>query len=191
MSAPHDHHFIPAFYLRQWCDPTKNDKLIEYSIPHGKLISKPVGPRATGFERDLYAFPELPPDQAQYIEQWFFDYADLVAADALRMLLSGNHQWISETRSAWSRFVIGVHLRHPDAIPELWAAARALWANNAEELQRRYELIRQPGDPATFDVHIANTDPSYTSQGRAHCRHQNGRQRDRRRSRQSYDLGCH
>ena len=33
MSAPHDHHFIPAFYLRQWCDPTKNDKLIEYSIP--------------------------------------------------------------------------------------------------------------------------------------------------------------
>ena len=22
MSAPHDHHFIPAFYLGQWCAPT-------------------------------------------------------------------------------------------------------------------------------------------------------------------------
>jgi hypothetical protein len=46
MSIPRDHHFIPAFYLRQWCDHT--GKLIEYTIKHGKLISKPVGPSATG-----------------------------------------------------------------------------------------------------------------------------------------------
>jgi hypothetical protein len=57
MSIPRDHHFIPAFYLRQWCDHTV--KLIEYTIKHGKLISKPVGPNATGYEFDLYAFPEL------------------------------------------------------------------------------------------------------------------------------------
>jgi len=157
-----NHHFIPAFYLGQWCKDPADDasKLIEYSMPYGnKLMQKSVGPRATGFQRDLYAFPELPPDRAQFIEQQFFDYADRVAADALQMLLTGDDRWTSETRSAWSRFVVGIHLRHPDAIPELRAAARTLWAGDGEEYQREYELIRQPGDPATFDERIAQIDP--------------------------------
>ena len=50
--------------------------LTHTTIPYpGKLVAKLVGRRATGFERDLYAFPELPPDKAQFIEQQFFDYA--------------------------------------------------------------------------------------------------------------------
>jgi hypothetical protein len=162
MSTPHDHHFIPAFYLGKWCaDPTDDSsKLVEYSIPYrDKLIAKPVGRRARGFERDLYAFPELPPDQAQAIEQRFFDYADRVASAALQKLLAGDNRWTSEMRSAWSRFVIGVHLRHPDAISELRAAARAAWSSNGEEFQREYELIREPDDPPTFDERIAKIDP--------------------------------
>jgi hypothetical protein len=39
------HHFIPAFYLRQWHGP--DDKLIEYTIKHGKLIPKPVTYQST------------------------------------------------------------------------------------------------------------------------------------------------
>lgn len=39
MSIPRDHHFIPAFYLRQWCGA--GDKLVEYTIKHRKLIPKP------------------------------------------------------------------------------------------------------------------------------------------------------
>lgn len=105
-------HFIPAFSLAEWCDPGSDDKLLEYSIEHGKVVSKRAGPRATGFQRDLYAFPKLPPDQAQFIERRFFDYADRVASNALQMLLVGDNRWTSETRSAWSRFVIGVHLRY-------------------------------------------------------------------------------
>jgi hypothetical protein len=162
MSIPHDHHFIPAFYLGQWCeDPTDDaSKLVEYSIPYGNnLIAKRVGRRATGYQRDLYAFPELPLHQTQFIEQKFFDYADRVAADALQMLLTGNNRWTSETRSAWSRFVIGIHLRHPDAIPELRAAARAIWESNGEQFQRQYELIREPDDPPTFDERITKIDP--------------------------------
>jgi Protein of unknown function (DUF4238) len=158
MSAPHDHHFIPAFYLGQWCD-SQDDKLTEYSIKNCNFIAKRVGRKATGFQRDLYAFPELPHDQAQFIEQQFFDYADRVASNALQMLLTGDNRWTSETRSAWSRFVIGVHLRHPDAIPELRTAARSIWSSNGEEIQRRYELIREPSDPATFDERVAKIDP--------------------------------
>ena len=62
-----DHHFIPAFLLAQWVGA--NGKLIEYTKKAGKLIAKRVGPKATGFERELYSFPELPTDAAQFLEQ--------------------------------------------------------------------------------------------------------------------------
>jgi hypothetical protein len=158
MSIPHDHHFIPAFYLRQWCGHT--GKLIEYTIKHGKLIPKPVGPDATGYEFDLYAFPELPLDQSQFIEQKFFDYADRTASDALRLHLTSNAAgWTPKLICAWSRFVIALYLRHPDTMPELRAAAKALWEGSGEAQQRQYELIKQPGDPDTFDEYLARRDP--------------------------------
>jgi hypothetical protein len=47
MNAPRDHHFIPAFYLKQWV--AGSGKLVEYSRKGGKLISKRVGPRSTGW----------------------------------------------------------------------------------------------------------------------------------------------
>jgi len=158
MNAPRDHHFIPAFYLKGWTAP--DGKLVEYAKKGSKLIAKPVGPRATGFERDLYAFPELPRDQAQFMEQVFFAYADQKASDALdNHLGQATHQWTSELVSAWSRFVIGVHLRHPDAMPELRTAAQSIWASSGDEFQERYEKLRQPGDPVTFDEMLKQRDP--------------------------------
>lgn len=156
MSIPHDHHFVPAFYLRQWCD--SSGKLIEYTIKHRNLIAKPVGPDATGFEFDLYAFPELPPDQSQFIEQKFFDYADRTASDALQLHLTGRNGWTRELTSAWSRFVIALYLRHPDAMPELRAAAKNIWEYTGEDAKRRYDQMRQPEDPATYNEYLASCD---------------------------------
>jgi len=157
MNAPRDHHFIPAFYLKQWVDGS--GKLVEYSRKGGKLIPKPVGPRSTGFERDLYAFPELPAATAQYMEQVFFAYADQKASDALDLHLGlSSLQWTRELLSAWSRFVIGIHLRHPDAMPEMRAATEKIWSASGEDYQARYEGVRKPGDPATFDEYLALRD---------------------------------
>lgn len=158
MSQPRNHHFLPVFYLEQWA--VSGGKLVEYSIKNKKLISKPVGPAATGFQRDLYAFSDLPPDQAQHIERVFFDYADRVASQALQKhLASDKRPWSSELRSAWSRFVIGLHLRHPDAIAELRAASKASWDQNHDESQRAYEELRKPDDPPTFEQYIEKNFP--------------------------------
>lgn len=160
MNPPRDHHFIPAFYLKQWAVPLSSGKLIEYTRKGGKLIPKPIGPGSTGFERDLYAFPELPPDAAQFIEQVFFQYADQKASDALDNHLGiQSLPWTSELVSAWSRFVIAVHLRHPDAMPELRAAAAAIWTASGADCQARYDASRQPTDPPTFDEYLALRDP--------------------------------
>lgn len=166
MDLPRDHHFVPAFYLKQWCNPATG-KLVEYAIKRGKLIPKPVGPNATGYEFDLYAFPELPREYSHYVEEKFFNYADRTAADALQLHLSGyTGPWTSELRSAWSRFVMALHLRHPDAMPELRAAAQRIWDGSGEDSQHEYERIRQPGDPATFDEYIAKMDPHIPAKAR-------------------------
>ena len=80
MSIPRKHHFIPVFYLKQWAT---GGKLIEYAKKRGRFIWKSVGLDATGFQRDLYSFPELPSPDAQHIEKVFLNYADQKAAHAL------------------------------------------------------------------------------------------------------------
>ena len=158
-NAPRDHHFIPVFYLKQWVNPVSK-KLIEYSIKHGKFIAKPVGPRGTGFETDLYSFPELPPNLAQYVEAEFFKFADDKAAIALQKHLRGETGgWTNELISAWSRFLIGMHLRHPDAMKELRPAAVSIWKNSGPKFQEQYEAIRKPEDPPTFDEKLQTLDP--------------------------------
>jgi hypothetical protein len=158
MNAPVDHHFIPAFYLSQWVG--QNGKLIEYTIKHDKLVPKPVGPRSTGYESHLYSFPELPPESAQFIEDEFFRYADQNASLALDIHLGKSTRvWTNELISAWSRFVIAIRLRHPDAMPELRAGAISIWNGSSDAYQTEYERIRTPADPPTFDERIAQMDP--------------------------------
>lgn len=156
---PRYHHFIPAFYLRQWIG--RDGKLIEYSQKAGKLIAKSVGPDSTGFEFDLYAFNDLPGADSQFLEQKFFDYADREANKALQNHLSGapREAWTPVLISAWSRFLLGIHLRHPDAMPELRDAAQAIWHGSGDGAQANYEKLKLPDDPPTLDEFMAKRDP--------------------------------
>jgi Protein of unknown function (DUF4238) len=158
MSEPRDHHFIPAFYLRQWA--TSNNLLCEFSRAHGSLHVKRVGPRGTAFETDLYAFPDLSPKDAHFLEKKFFGYSDQAAAQALEIHLGNSHRsWTAELVTGWSRFLIGIHLRHPDAMPELRAGARMAWDKSGEEHQTDYEKIRKDCDPLLFDDYLSAEDP--------------------------------
>jgi Protein of unknown function (DUF4238) len=158
MSTPRDHHFIPAFFLRKWAGA--NGKLVEYTRKHDKLIARPVGPHSTGYELDLYAFNELPPEVRQYVEQRFFNYADNAAASVLEQHLAGSRgPWPSKELSAWSRFLIGILLRHPDAMPELRAGAQSIWDGSGQAFQVAYKAARKPDDPETFDEFLEKRDP--------------------------------
>src|SRR5262249_45991776 len=145
-NKPRDHHFVPVFYLKQWASSTTG-KVIEYSVKHGNFVAKPVGPKSTGFETDLYAFPELPPDIAQHVEEQFLAKADNEAALALQRFVSWDHSpWSGEMRVAWARFIMHLILRHPDAVAEMRAASKMAWDERDPETQRRYEEIRKPDD---------------------------------------------
>jgi hypothetical protein len=161
MSIPRDHHFIPVFYLKQWCNPATK-KLVEYSKKHGKFLTKHVGPRGTGFQTDLYSFPELPPDQAQHLEKVFLQYTDDTAARALAFHLNPPKEpgkWTAELVNGWSRFLLSLHVRHPDVMVEIREALKQIWIKSGEKSQQDYEQIKKPDDPPTFDEYIAKVDP--------------------------------
>jgi hypothetical protein len=158
MNIPKDHHFIPAFYLKQWVGVDR--KLEQFSKPHKSVVARRLSPDATGYQTGLYAFPELPPEQAQFLESEYFQYADDMGFEALQAHLAGRPlPWPNELVSAWSRFVVGVHLRHPDAMAELRAGAKAEWDHSGVPAQAEYEKIKKPDDPSNLDEYLAKMDP--------------------------------
>jgi hypothetical protein len=157
VSTPRDHHFIPAFYLQRW--HASNGKLIEYSLKNTKLISKTVSARATGYERDLYTFPDLPSETRQILESQFFNQTDFLASKALSNLYTGNVQWDSELRTAWSRFLLNFRVRHPDPLKELRAHISVIWNRADPHYEAAYAKARGPEDPATLVDYTASLGP--------------------------------
>jgi hypothetical protein len=83
------------------------------------------------------------------------------ASDALDIHLGiAAFPWTSELLSAWSRFVIALHLRHPDAMPEMRDAVQKIWNASGADYQARYEAVRKPTDPPTFDEYLVLRDPA-------------------------------
>jgi hypothetical protein len=153
MSQPYDHHFIPVFYLKRWTD---KGLLYEFKkVCTGRIVNRRVGPKGTGFERHLYTFDDLPGETAQWLEAAFLKGTDHLASQALQKLLAGDHSpWSVELRSAWSRFVFQLLMRHPHPFSEIRAAATENWLRADADTHREYERLRTPDMPATFDGYI-------------------------------------
>ncbi len=111
-----------------------------------------MGPKATGFQRDLYSFLDCPPEIAQYLESIFLQRTDSLASLALVKLLAGNAEpWTPELRSAWSRFAINFLIRHPHPFAEIKAVTHDGWLQPDDVTQQEYERLRQPEDPPRFE----------------------------------------
>lgn len=112
MSIPKKHHFLPEFFLKQWCD-RETGKLFHFHIPYrDKLISEPRYPSQVGFEEFLYSIKDLPVEKAQTVEQIFFSKVDNDGSIALNKLLTQktlcpNHE------KMWINFITTLIARMP------------------------------------------------------------------------------
>lgn len=152
MNVPRDRHFIPAFYLKRW---TTGGKLIEFSMLRGKVVSKSVGSRGTGYERDLYSFPDLPEATHQILESKFFNKTDDLAHRALCLLESGREVDAADLRSAWSRFILNLKPRHPDPFAEMRIHIRDGWMRSDAPIEEAYAAARPAGYPDTFELFVS------------------------------------
>jgi hypothetical protein len=153
------HHYIPVFYTKRWAGT--DGRLCEYSRPYRQTKPRRVHPDATGYVRGLYTIPGVPPEIAEHLERRFLLYADSAAADALNILLSDSPFITTSTpRSAWSRFMLSLMLRNPEYVARL----SALVADQAEpmiaEFRARYNELKRPGDPDTFEEYQARSAPN-------------------------------
>ncbi|OKO67457.1 DUF4238 domain-containing protein, partial [Bradyrhizobium sp. AS23.2] len=161
MGQPRNHHFIPVFYLRQWHD--SEGQLYEHKRVRGsRIVRKPVSALATAFQRDLYAFPALGLEGLdQHLESKFFQIVDDEGAKALhRFLRRDPAPWSAEARSGWSRFLLSLKVRHPDAMEELRQAIPRLWGRSHAPSQAEYAKLRKPDDPDSFEEFLTRRDPN-------------------------------
>ena len=134
------HHYIPVFYLQAWAD--QDGSLCEFSRPRDRVISKPVGPKGTGFERHLYTVPGLPKERQSILEDEFFRDTDNVASEALQfMVRTGGHDMSDRLRNGWSRFLNSLRQRQPERV----AWMKQISAERLEELLQRYQSEVEAG----------------------------------------------
>jgi hypothetical protein len=61
--------YLPVFYLNQWARP--DGKVIRYHRPVGDVVTHPIAPKNTGYERGLYRLDGYAEAQRNAIETDF------------------------------------------------------------------------------------------------------------------------
>jgi Protein of unknown function (DUF4238) len=157
MSDPSKHHYIPAFYLRQWAT---NGFLCEMRKVQGKVVVHSKAPNGTGFQKDLYKVEGVPADVAQHFERAFMQMVDTEAAVAMRSFIAGNMDVPVKERNAWIRFVLSLLFRNPEAVAQLRGHVLALYRESFQRLRDNYDGLRPPDFPLTLKEFDAGTDPA-------------------------------
>jgi Protein of unknown function (DUF4238) len=145
------HHYVPVFYLREWAG--NDGRLAEFSRPTGNDVkSRPAGPKGTGYVRGLYRFEGATEDAAEAFERLFFGHVDSLAKQALDIHLGRSKaKWNGDSRSAWSRFIIGMLYRNPERIATLRKYIEDIALDNYEVGREEYEAQTSEGDPPFLD----------------------------------------
>jgi hypothetical protein len=141
------HHYIPVFYLKQWAGA--DGRLCQYSRPYNQVKPKRVHPDGTGYVRGLYAIDDTDPAIVNAVETMFLKPSDGLAHEALHYLLREQPFPKPQMRTSWSRFVLSLMIRYPEAVAIMKTQLRA----NVEKV---YLETKKPEDPPSFAEYEAS-----------------------------------
>lgn len=105
---PKRHHYVPQFYLRQWCDGA--GQLVVYPLDGGPLLR--MTPRNVAVECNLYTPTPGAADVRDDHEQWFSGWEGMWAKDWPSIFDLGENP---RTRKDLARFLATLLIRHPAA----------------------------------------------------------------------------
>jgi hypothetical protein len=153
MNEPRKHHYVPVFYLKQWAGT--DGRVCEYSKPwQNSVVPKRCHPQATGYRVDLYHVEGVPSDEAHAIERVFMRMVDGQAKEALDQILTGNASLSEPLRLAWTRFMLSLIFRNPEAVAMIKEQWQAIWTSAVAEFWRKST------DPTTFEEYMALIEPT-------------------------------
>jgi hypothetical protein len=142
MSKEGDHHYLPIFYLKQWAG--SDGRICEYKRRYHGVLPKRVFPAATGYVRGLYSVDDTDPEVINVIETKFLMPVDGLAAEALQdLVLDRPFKQPLRMRHSWTRFVLSLMIRYPEAIAEMKRQLR-------ENVIKMYLATKKEDEPASF-----------------------------------------
>jgi hypothetical protein len=150
MSGSRDTHFLPQFLLRRWGN--SKGKVTVYARKQGRIVTSELSPRSTAFEPDLYSYQGVSGEQRHEIETNLMTHRiDTPAALIVQKILDGGFtELTTEERSDFTRFVMSLRARHPDAVAlALNESKRQLTTALARDPEE-YLAAREPGSPSTL-----------------------------------------
>ena len=160
MNDSQDHHYIPQFLLRGWCN--QNGRLTVYSRRQGRVVTSDLNPRSTGFETNLYRYDQGPLEKRHTIETDFMTpHIDTPAALIVKKILNGEFYKLTlDERSDFAYFILSLRARHPDAV----ALAKAKGLEGITSALARdpdeYEAVKGSASPPTLTEWTRQNAPS-------------------------------
>jgi hypothetical protein len=138
MGDPRKHHYIPAFYLRQWAT---SGFLCEMRKIREKVVVHSKSPDGTGWKKDLYKIEGVAPGISQHFERAFMHMVDTEAAQAMRSFIAGTMDVPVNERNAWIRFLLSLLFRNPEAVAELRDQVVLLYRESVVRLRSNYDEL--------------------------------------------------
>ena len=128
----------------------REGELCEFRQSYKIVRHRMTNPDGTGYVRGLYTFDGLPPEAADFLETKFFMQADTHASLALDQLLAHKVDLIEPYKSAWSRFIMTLIYRNPEAIARLRQIVLEGLPKELEEYRSLWEATRSNPRPLDF-----------------------------------------
>lgn len=161
MSEPKKHHFVPKFYLSNWCNEPSG-KLHYFYWINNKFIPSPISPKFTAFEYNLYSLENVPPGQAQIVEKFLSKTIDGPASMIIKKIISEGPNTLSDDmRRNWAKFLLSLRYRNPPGINNARMWGRNNISIKLEEASEEYENRRQPEDPVSLEEFAKSRDPGF------------------------------
>jgi hypothetical protein len=154
------HHFIPAFFLKQWAG-TDDKEVCQMRLINGRVVPTRIHPNATGYEHDLYKTHGVTSEKEHLLEEKFFKPVDTAAELALQKMLGWDEApWTSESRKAWTRYLLSLRFRNPGTVKDLKAHMLNVFSASKESIRGNYPTWRRSDDPPTWEEFERRLDPA-------------------------------
>lgn len=165
MSEPKKHHYVPVFYLKEWC--STDNKLEGFCLLYNKVIHKRYSPEEACNEIGLYSLEGMPEDKKQFIEKEYMGRSlDSKAAPIMKKLINcGNPLEESERtlkkseRINWARFLISLMLRNPEKVKKIKELSNQHLVESLRASPQEYQTIKASDDPPTLEEWAAENVP--------------------------------
>ena len=132
------HHYIPVFYLHQWT--ASDGRVTAFKRHYGdKVVATPKPPTHTGYVRGLYWLEGAGPEIGNRLETIIMGNMDSNAAIAHRHILDDDLDGLPMiARIAWSRFLVGLLIRSPAKVANIYRRMVTPGTKEFKEISREF-----------------------------------------------------